>query len=227
MTYPGPFTGPSVQYGDVTESSGTDPVPLFGPPTLVGDDLDFDPITFTASAAGGGIDVTDGQLNYPVITNGAPALTKISINEGGDYTLSEMGLGTSVKYGVSVRVTVLEIDGVAVATPFDLHKSTSSSKVLPPDAGVLLSWSLSLNFPLGTALVNAGVSYVDGITKAEVVVNDQLAAFSQPVSLAFIAKKNFVIDTSTDPADQFEIPEPTSMVLVLGAIFGLGLKRNR
>ena len=61
-----------------------------------------------------------------------------------------------------------------------------------------------------------------GVTKAEVVIDDSLFAISQPSSVAFIAKKNFVIDTSTEPFDPADIPEPTTMVLSLAALGGLG-----
>src|SRR6476661_5040761 len=65
----GNFTVPpsGVTYVNVSESSGTDPVPLYGPPTPVPPaGLDFDPANFVATANGGASDVTDGQLNYAI-----------------------------------------------------------------------------------------------------------------------------------------------------------------
>ena len=57
-----------VMYTDVTESSATDPIslPLFGAPTIVANDLDFDPMSFGATAPIGPstADLTDGQLNF-------------------------------------------------------------------------------------------------------------------------------------------------------------------
>src|SRR5688572_9139741 len=62
---------PGVMFLDVTESSGTDAVPLFGPPTFVGQELGFSPTpAFAANAAGGTTDLTDGQLNYTIMSDG-------------------------------------------------------------------------------------------------------------------------------------------------------------
>src|SRR5690349_6889205 len=57
---------PGVTFTNVSESSGTDPVPLYGPPTPFTTGLDFDPQNFVSSANGGTQDVTDGQLNFGI-----------------------------------------------------------------------------------------------------------------------------------------------------------------
>src|SRR5215510_6970817 len=46
----GSFPGATVMYTDVTESSVTDPVPLFGAPVVSGDSIDFTPVNFAASS---------------------------------------------------------------------------------------------------------------------------------------------------------------------------------
>ena len=58
---------PGISFLNVTESSGTDAVPLYGPPAPYVTGLDFDPTSFVASAAGGGADITDGQMNFTVM----------------------------------------------------------------------------------------------------------------------------------------------------------------
>jgi len=229
----GDFTGTSVMYTDVTESSGTDPVPLYGPPTIAGNLLDFDPTTFSANAGGGGVDFTDGQLNFGIMgVPGAP-ITKILIREGGDYTLAGVGPATLLGYGIGLRVTVTEIDGIAVV-PFDVVGAASGTFSLPGDAGINVPWDLELEFNLGVALVlqaglDFGTDFTLGVTKAEVSIDDTLFAISRPASVALIAKKNFVINTDTDPLDPNDIPEPTAMALALLACCGLGLssRRNR
>jgi len=207
--------GGSVLYTDVTESSGTDPVPLYGAPTVAVNLMDFDPGSFTASSSGG-IDVTDGQLNYGMMGVPGAVLEGIEIVEGGDYTLLGGG-SAAVTYGIAVRVTVLEIDGLAVA-PFDIFKSDSDTLSLPGDSGVLQPWDFSLTLDLEQELIDRGTAFIDGVTKAEVSIDDQLIASSQPGSFAFIAKKNFTLDTPTDPIDPNNIPEPATLALT-----GLGL----
>ncbi len=232
--------GGTVMYTDVTESSGTDPVPLFGAPDVSVNLLDFDPTTFSANSGGGGVDFTDGQLNFGIMgVPGAP-ITTILIREGGDYTLAGVGPATLLGYGIGLRVTVTEIDGVAV-TPFDVVGAASGTLSLPGDAGILpgdagiaLPWDLELEFNLGAALVlqeglEFGTDFTLGVTKAEVSIDDTLFSISRPASVALIAKKNFLINISTDPLDPNDIPEPTTMALALLACCGLGLgsRRNR
>src|SRR5262245_38339561 len=52
---------PGVTFLSVEESSGTDPVPLYGPPTPFATGLDFNPTNYVATSSGGGADLTDGQ----------------------------------------------------------------------------------------------------------------------------------------------------------------------
>src|SRR5690242_20438421 len=57
---------PATMFLNVTESSGTDAVPLYGPPAPFATGLDFDP-QMVAFYAGGAADVTDGQLNFTIM----------------------------------------------------------------------------------------------------------------------------------------------------------------
>src|SRR5687768_7582887 len=75
---------PGVMFLNVTESSGTDAVPLYGPPTPFSIGLDFTPTAFGATAGSPGPDLTDGQLNFTVM---GPGITNISLAEGGVYSL--------------------------------------------------------------------------------------------------------------------------------------------
>lgn len=122
---------PGVHFRNVTESSGTDSVPLYGSPTAFSAGLDFDPMSFISFGNGGNSDITDGQLNFGV--EGETSMTQLvgisSINlfEAGDFTLA--GTGTSATQlfaGTIMRVTVTQIDGVDVA-PFNLFPSTLQS----------------------------------------------------------------------------------------------------
>src|SRR5687767_14410645 len=67
----GPVNG--VMFNDVKESSGTDDVPLYGPPDVFPTGMDFDPTSFVATANGGDEDITDGQLNFTVMGSGSGA----------------------------------------------------------------------------------------------------------------------------------------------------------
>ena len=90
----GTFNVPSagIMFQNVTESSGTDAVPMYGPPDPFVVGLDFDPANFVSTSSAGAADITDGQLNFTIMglanVNGAVGVTSVSLSEAGDYTLA-------------------------------------------------------------------------------------------------------------------------------------------
>ena len=196
---------PGVMFLNVTESSGTDAVPLFGPPTVVGQDLAFSPTpAFEASSAGGGVDVTDGQLNYTIMSDD---VTLVNALEGGIFSLTGVGTpATNVLAALSLRATVTQINGVDV-TPITLTPSTVATQYnLIANPGANQPWALATSVDVATQLANLGFGAGQNATKVDVVIDNQLVAISELGSQAEIVKT------------RFGIPEPTT--LVLGA-FGL------
>jgi hypothetical protein len=207
----GPVAG--VTFLDVTESSGTDPVPLFGPPTAYTLGLDFDPMNFVSTANGGAMDVTDGQLNFGILTGAGGNIPFINVLEAGDFSLTGTGTSaTQVLAGVIIRATVLQVNGANVA-PFDLTPANASlSRNLTANPGIVQPWQLSANLNVAAQTV-AKFGANARATRVEVVINNQLQAHSQTSSLAFIAKKEFRVD--------LQIPEPATLLLMLGGCLGL------
>jgi hypothetical protein len=208
---------PGVMFLNVTESSSTDPVPLFGPPTPFATGLDFDPMNFGAAGAGGSGDITDGQLNFTVMS---PGINTVGVSEGGDYSLVGFGTpATSVFAGASLRVKVTHINGIDVP---DINLGQSNASVgfnLIANPGVLQPWGLGTLIDVAAQLSLLGIP--GKATKVEVVINDQLIALSEAASAAFIAKKEFVIDVDS------EIPEPSTLALASAALCGWGLSASR
>jgi len=205
---------PSGMALQVTESSGTDPVPLYGPPQPVPGGIDFDPMNFVASSVGGGGDLTDGQLN---MTIESPGLLSLSLFESGDYSLLGVppALATQVAAGAIIAATVTQINGVNI-TPMPLVPSNASVGFnLVANPGAVQPWSL------GTA-INIGGQLGPGqrATRVEIQINNQLFAVSQATTAAFIAKKEFFL------IGEF-IPEPTSAALGALALCGLGMAAAR
>jgi PEP-CTERM motif len=217
----GPVGG--VMFNDVEESSGTDAVPLYGPPEAFSIGLDFDPAGFVATANGGNEDITDGQINYTLMGSGGTGIDTIRLFEAGDYSLTGVGTAaTQALAGAIMRATVTQIDGVNVA-PIDLTPVNASVGFnLAANPGVVQPWSLSLAMNVDAQLTARGRTFTIGATKIEVVIDNQLQALSQIDSQSFIAKKEFRIEI-----DRNFIPEPGTFVLLGIALAGCGLFSRR
>lgn len=225
----GNFVVPAAGVGfqQVTESSGTDPVPLYGPPAPYAVGLDFDPVGFTATSSGGAADITDGQLNFTVngvvTPTGGVGINGISLFEAGDYTLAGAGgAATGVSSGAIIRVTVTEIDGVPVAPISLTPVNASFSDALPP-AMIVAPWSLGLFLDIDAQLTAQGKNPVYGATKLDVVINNSLVATSELSSVSFIAKKEFRIDVLSEISGT--IPEPAFVGAASLAMLLLGRRR--
>ena len=220
-----PLLPPGVRFLQVTESSATDDVPLYGPPDYFSVGMDFDPTNFVAAGTNGPADITNGQLNFGVKGNTTPllvAIDQISLFEAGDYTL--VGVGTSatqVLAGAIMRVTVTEIDGVPRA-PLNLTPVNASVGFnLAANPGVVQPWSLGLSMNIDAQLAGMGIPFVAGATEIEVVIDDELLALSETSSIASIAKKDFRIDVVTEV-----IPEPAALTWAGLALCGLSRRRR-
>jgi hypothetical protein len=212
---------PGVSFLQVTESSGTDPVPLYGPPAPFVTGLDFDPIGFVATSANGGADINDGQLNFTVMGNvnlpNVVGISSISLFEAGDYTIAGGGTAaTSVFAGAIIRATVTEINGAPVA-PIVLPAVNGSFGDSLPGNQIVSPGSLGSLLDVGAFLPANQFA-----TKVEIAINNSLVATSEPGTVAFIAKKEFRIDIVPDPVD-LTVPEPTGFVLASVVLCGLAL----
>jgi hypothetical protein len=229
----GDFNVPAagIMFQDVTESSGTDPVPQYGPPDPFVVGLDFDPKTFTSAASNGSADISDGQLNFTIMglvsPGGYVGISAISLFEAGDYSIAGAGTpGTSVTAGAILRATITQVNGIAVA-PINLVPINAAFGDSLPGPVVVAPWSLGLFLDVGAQLVSLGYGANDVATKIEVAVNNALITTSEPGTVAFIAKKDFRIDLVPDPVGDPFIPEPSTMVLAAIVICGLPLLPRR
>jgi hypothetical protein len=221
---------PGVGFLSVTESSTTDAVPLYGPPSLYATGLDFNPIGFAASGVGGGSDLTEGQLNFTFVGNLTPpngaAVESISVFEAGDYTLAGIGTAaTQVLAGAILRATVTGIDGLSVAPIPLIPVNASVGFNLAANPGIVQPWSLGLSMNVETQLTGLGIPFEVGATRVDVVIDNALVALSESASVAFIAKKEFDLRVATAPGPV--APEPGMAGLLGMGLCWLAARRRR
>jgi hypothetical protein len=227
-----PVLPPGIKFRNVTESSGTDPVPLYGAPSYFNTGADFDPTSLIAFSTNGANDITDGQLNFTlegtVSGSQVVAINNISLFEAGDYTLAGVGTAaTQVIAGASIRVTITEIDGVAPAGgPITLIPSNASVGFnLLASPGIVMPWSLGTSLNIAAQLTSLGIPHTYGATEVEVVIDNDLIALSEAASAARIAKKDFQVMTEGEVT---AVPEPAAVsVLALGVAGVLMRRRGR
>lgn len=230
----GDFSGTTVMYLDVTESSITDPVPLYGDPQLVGNSLIFRPTDFGSTSTGASSDMTDGQLSTTIMSTPNDVIHTIHIEESGDFLLA----GSSNAFAMAmimapVNVRVTHIDGQEIMGPMPqaqipltlLHNGSPTDGIFTLDdegAGPGL-WSGSLTIDIDALIQQAGLS--GHATKVLFSMDNKLATASEAGTVADIHKKDLALMLTTNP-----IPEPSTLVLCgIGAVVlgGAGWRRRR
>lgn len=223
----GPDPPGATRYLQVTESSATDPIPpgRYGEPTLNQNTLDFNPTQFVAFAAGGDLDITDVQLNYTLMTTPLAGATNMLITESGDFTLIGGGTAlTQVAAGVAIQIDILAVDGSPLADPISKAFSETFSANLVDDGPIQVApWGNSLFIDFEAILDDYEVPFELGVSKANIVIDNQLIAISEATSVSFIAKKDFRIRTNVEI-----VPEPASLAMMFVAVgaFGCVVRRR-
>lgn len=215
----GDFMGTTVTYVGVSEDSNSgDTPPLFGPPTVSGDSLDFNPVGFSASASGaGGNDITDGNLQFMIVAKPGYAINSVNLNEAGDTSLA--GFGTDATWTSVTGTGVLninEVDGVgisAISVPISMTFAPSGGTYgLASDfgggPGGTIAWSGGVLLNVNAALTANQIPFVAGATKISINIDNTLTALSQAGTFALIAKKDFGGLSVT-----VNVPEPASVAL--------------
>lgn len=214
----GDFNGSTVNYLQVTEDalSAGDSPPLFGPPTVTGDSIDFDPVGFKATSANGvGADITDGNLKFMIKAKGNAAISSIKFAEAGDVTLVGFGSdATFASVSTHLFIDVVEVDGIPISVvslnnvsiPFAPSGGTYG---LASDGGggplYTSAWAGNVVINVNAILTSHGIPFARGATKVKVNLDNTLAALSQPNTSSLIAKKN-----ANGVVITVNLPEPTA-----------------
>lgn len=185
------------QVTDLTESSVTDALPLFGDPIVVGNSLSFSTGPFAAAQAGVGVDITAGQLSFVIQADPGLFIESISLDEIGDFL--KLGGTAVVTAGGTLVATILDpLVGGFVSDPITFDQAFPLAGT---GSGI---WS-------GEASINL-VQY--GATRVRIDLDNILIAASDaPSHAAFIDKKALTVNVAFS-----QVPEPAAL-----ALMGLGM----
>ncbi len=223
----GDFIGTTVDFLQVTEDSTTDPLPpaLYGTPTVSGDSLDFNPISFNASATGtGGTDTTDGILTMMMLAHPGQFIDTIQFDEAGDFTLAGLAGNASVSVTANFTVDILEVDGAAIApiniiTAMTFTPSNGDFDLINDGPGPLVNgtWAGMLMVDINQSLIDNNIPFINGATKLSISFDNTLTATSEDGTSAFISKKD------VGGVGITVIPEPATLgLLIAGTLCMLG-----
>ncbi|GAB4187243.1 MAG: hypothetical protein Kow00105_01860 [Phycisphaeraceae bacterium] len=178
---------------DLTESSVTDPVPLYGDPFVAGNSMSFSTGPFAAAQAGVGSDITSGQLSFVVQADPGLFIESIHLDEIGDFLM--LGSTAEVTAGGTLVATILDpFVGGFVSDPIDI---TPNVPLTGTGSGL---WS--------------GEAWLDlsnyQATRIRVDLDNILIASSDaPSHAAFIDKKALNVSIAFT-----QIPEPAAIALM-------------
>ena len=171
----GNHMGTHVTYVAVTETDiSADPVPLFGPPSVTGDSMDFNPIGFDAESTGAGSDDTAASLDFMVTAKSGSRIGRVSLNEAGNTTLGgnvtpgSMGTGSSVVAGGTLLIQEVDFATITpISVPFALTFSPSGGTYfLGTDGGggalFNTQWTGSVTLDINAILVANGFVLAPG-----------------------------------------------------------------
>jgi len=224
-----PLEGGTVRFSNISESSDTDPLPLFGAPTIVGDSLGFGLPLFSSTSENGTSDETSGTLVILIEALPGNYIQRIYLDESGDFSIFPFPVGTAATFAsihTPVDLNILEIDGSAPSNPVtvaaNLVFSSDGEWNLADDGTSSGPWSGLLDLDVSAAITDSG--YSGHATKVYFEMENILDTGSEPGTSATIAKKVFGgVSVTTS-----KVPEPaTLMLLAIAAALLLARRRKR
>jgi hypothetical protein len=222
----GDFAGDGVLFVGVSEDSTTDAaaLPLFGAPTVSGNSLDFNGISFACSPGIDGIDMTHGNLTMDIEVLGNGIIDAITVLESGDYTLFGVPDATALaSVRAAVYLDILEVDGKGI-DPINVQANlvfTPSSGLFDLQTGgpaLVEIWNGQLAIDVTQALENQSIQ--GGASKVSLTLSTMLASANAPGTASFINKADLDISVRI-------IPEPSTLLLLGAGLLGLFLMGER
>jgi len=169
----------------------------------------------------------DAQLQFGVTAKEGNAIAGLDFSELGDFSMVGGGFAF-VDVTANFYVTIMDVDGEELDSAF----TTASSMTFSPNADGTFNhsapftqglWDGSIYLDVLSMLDDEGISYVDGVTRMSVNLDNILVAYASAGGTSFIKKKDLTGFTVTSEV----VPEPASLVLILGTTCSLAFVRRR
>ncbi len=175
-------------YTNISESSLEDALPLFGTPSLIGDDLNFANPSFLADVADDTLDFIDGRLNTIVTAKHDQLISSFELSEFGSFQI----LGEDAEVFASAIGFVIA-DGNLYSETFQYSNTGEGNG----------NWTGSLVF-----------EFPDPVSSFSFVVDNQLFARAGAGAFASINKDGIRLTTVTIPEPSWIVP----VIASIGAI---------
>jgi hypothetical protein len=233
--------GDTVSYTSISEETLTagDPDELFGTPTISGNTLNFDPISFSSfsssSQLGDPDDATSGQLNFDVEAFAGKTIETIELVESGEINLIDFfGTGSADTFATvegDVILTIFEVDGSALGLPLVINSvmtfgPSAGDWDLDTDGVVAADWTGGKVLDIQQALVDNLIAFNDGATKVSLQIVNTLTAGSEPGTSSFITKKDFHSFSITAMGRPVPDTASTGLLLILACTSLLGARNK-
>lgn len=214
LAHPGPVVVQDGVYDNIVETSITDPLPMFGAPSVgLGNVMTFGLPAFTATASDNASDLTTGALEFTFDADPGLFIKTVSIFESGSYSIVA---GGSVLASGGLTVRYLDDATQQIVTLADpIHTVVSPGGIpggsFPVDGPGTGDW-------LGASLIDLQAL---GILTTHVIValDNNLAASAPAGGTATISKDELTINTTM-------IPEPASLVLIAAGVLMIAGRRS-
>jgi hypothetical protein len=193
-----------------TYAAGGDDFGKFGSPVDVTDEgFYFEPAGFVATAFGGVTTSSSLSSDRMYVTvaalGGAKNIVQVKLNELGDFTINNGG-GVKAYAWLSVRILDSDYVGTKVFYADDTFTNDSAGNAQG-------SWTLDPVVTLPT-----------GVNRIQIVLNNNLQAYSAANGTALIQKK--LLGGPDDPGITIVLPEPTTLTALAGLSL-IGLRRRK